>query len=358
MTATERVARNEQQDVPAIESGLTSSIGGLWPPEKASFNRIKGIYTPGIIDCSEHLEAVLTELAFQSRLAVNGGSADRVSFRVVFSCDLLRKIAPSITSLVEALVPLSGTQPEFEDAVLVYLGINGRNRQPVKEELERYLKTIRSIPRNANLPESSLERVRAAGYELRMLPLLDRVSPSEKETIIAQMSELYDRFGWSRTEVEEILYKSNSIIAVARKGGQIISAGIAEMATVPLGNNSLRFIEITEAATADGHGGQGLYTAVSTSLLLEIAVRSKAGKILDGQVDLVYGECNGNAPGVLKTSAYQGRTFAVDLGDTYGFPESGFLPQHVPISGAERQTPYNDLFPTFLTRKELYRIYA
>src|SRR5687768_11696916 len=98
-----RAERDFNQDVPAVEVGLTSSIGALWPPDKASFNRIKGIYTPGVIDCSEHLETVLRELAHQSHQTSNGDVPDRVSFRVVFTRDMLQKIGPNIASLVEAL---------------------------------------------------------------------------------------------------------------------------------------------------------------------------------------------------------------------------------------------------------------
>lgn len=355
------MAQNERQlfqDVPAVESGLTSSIGALWPPDRASFNRIKGIYTPAIVDCSEHLERLLVEFARESSRVETGDIIDRVSFRVVFSCDMLRSVGPNIAQCVEAIIPLSGTQPAFEETILVYLGKNGLKRQSKSEEVKRYSETVRHIKRDAPIPRTILERAGLTGYQLQMLPELICLKAPARENIILQMSALYERFGWTRREVEEILFKPNSIIGVAIKDGQIVSAGIAEMASVPIGKHVLRFVEITEAATADGHTGQGLYTAVSTSLLLEIARRSKNRNILDGEVDLVYGECNGNAPGVLKTSAHQGRTFSYDMGARFGFPGSGILPQHVPISGAPRETPYNDLFPTFLNRETIYANYT
>ena len=62
--------------------------------------------------------------------------------------------------------------------------------------------------------------------------------------------------------------------------------------------------------------------------------------------------------GVLKVVKFQGRTFAAEVGGQYGFPNSGMLPQQVPISGAERNTEYNDLLPAFLTRLQLYALYG
>ena len=116
-------------------------------------------------------------------------------------------------------------------------------------------------------------------------------------------------------------------------------------------------VEITEAATRDDHARNGLYTAVSSTLLLEIAGRSRQGSLLNGEIDVIFGECNGNALGVLKTVKTQGRTLAVEVSESLGFPGTGMLEQHVPISGAPSDTPYNDLFPAYLTRERLYELY-
>ena len=43
------------QDTPEHQAGMTSSIGGLWPPEKASFNRIKAIDTRGVVTSPQQI---------------------------------------------------------------------------------------------------------------------------------------------------------------------------------------------------------------------------------------------------------------------------------------------------------------
>src|SRR5690606_36815857 len=122
----------------------------------------------------------------------------------------------------------------------------------------------------------------------------------EYENQVDQMTALYERFGWNRDEVVELLQNPDNIISVAKHEGRIVSAGIAEIASIPIGNESLRIAEITEAATLEEFGGNGFYTGVSAKLLEELARRSKENSIYNGPIDLVFGECNGLSLGVLK----------------------------------------------------------
>lgn len=336
----------EEQDVPAIEPGLTSSVGALWPPEKASFGRIKGFYTLGIVNDYESMTRV-TEAIAQAQNRFNREGITRVSLRAVVSRAFLKEAkitSPRIGDLAEAQINLDGTQPAFEGSSLVYFGLNHSSRQSI--EKNRMLSNFgEALSYSAQEPSEQLSRVISQSYELSILP------KEIDELVINQVSDLYERFGWSRKEVEEILSQQNNIIAVASKSGEIVSAGIAEMAKVPIGDHELRIVEITEAATKDEHARRGLYTAVSTSLLLELAKMSKEKRVLGGEIDLVYGECNGNAPGVLKTARVQGRRFAREDGP------NGMLSQHVPIVGSEKMTSENDLFPAFLTRERLMKGY-
>lgn len=335
----------EEQDVPTPEAGLTSSVGALWPPEIASFNRIKGIYTPGVIQDEAGIQAILKAIA-KGKEAFRRGGITRISLRAIIDADFLRRRAsndPWIDSLVEAQIPLRGTQPVFQDSSLVYFGVNHRSRQPIPGEIRRYLSDLTDTLRyDQGPPEQSLSRVREGGYSIGIL------SGPPSDEVIDQVSLLYERFGWSRQEVIEILNKEDSVIAAASIDGQIVSAGIVEMAEIPIGEDKLRVAEITEAATNGEHAEKGLYTAVSTLLLIELADRSRRGEIFGGEIDLVYGECNGNAPGVLRTARKQGRLFAYEESGT------GILFQHAPIAGLPKLTMYNDLFPTYLTRDALY----
>ena len=77
---------------------------------------------------------------------------------------------------------------------------------------------------------------------------------------------------------------------------------------------------------------------------------------MGGELDIVFGECNANAPGVIKTAHLQGRAFALETSNSFRYNGKGVLHQHVPINGLPRKTAYNDLFPAFLTQKELYRV--
>lgn len=335
----------EEQDVPAVEPGLTSSVGALWPPAEASFDRIKGIYTSGIIDNPDSLGNLMREMDSAEGL-FRRGDITRVSLRAVVDNGFIQeaKRVPRIAGLIEAQFSLNGTQPVFEGSSLVYFGSNHLSRQPleIKKIVENVEDAFYTLPQN---PGQLISRAQAQGYELSTLPKdLD-------SAVIDQVSALYERFGWTREEVEEILRQPNNIIAVASLDGEIVSAGIAEMAIIPIGDEELRIVEITEAATKEEHSRRGLYTAVSTSLLLELARMSNEGQVLGGELDIVYGECNGNAPGVLKTARMQGRKFAFEDGP------DGILFQHVPIAGLPKKTRYNDLFPAYISRQDLYRRY-
>ncbi|MEO1084495.1 MAG: hypothetical protein AAFY88_09650, partial [Acidobacteriota bacterium] len=117
----------------------------------------------------------------------------------------------------------------------------------------------------------------------------------------------------------------------------------------------LRMAEFTEAATLARHQGQGLYSAVAATLMLELARRSRSKAVLGGELDLGFGECSGHDLGVLIAARRLGRQFARTASRDRGWPFKGFLPQHVPIAGAPRSTRFNDLFPTYFSRRALYQ---
>lgn len=347
------------QDVPTHEADFTSSVGALWPPERASFGRIKGIYTGGIITGEGMLGVVIDQLQTQvsSHLENPTSEITRISLRAVLDEGVLRVVTPQLANVIEAVIPLQGTQKVFESAVLVYFGVNDTLRQSLPEELDIYKKNVMETLTLETRPYSELiDRVQKKEYQVGVISLPSDYQ--EKEKIVLQVAKLYERFGWSTEEVEQILTNPNNIAAAAVYGDEIVSAGIAEMAIVPIGQHFLRFAEITEAATADEHARNGLYTAVSATLLRELSNKSSRKTIFGGEIDFAFGECNGNAPGVLRTARIQGRTFAYEMGENFGFAGSGILHQHVPISGATRKTPYNDLFPAFIIRNKLYTLYG
>ena len=345
-----------QDKIIGIEENLdnmTSSIGALWPPVVASFDRLKGIYTKKINNLSE-MYLFMKKLDELDREYLNG-KVTRTSIRAIVNKSTIKEASHqfnnSYKNKVEAIIPLEGTQSFFEDDAIIYFGSNHKSRMPLQEEIEKYRSDLEQVlesePRK---PSDSLQRAKKQRYTISILSEFN-------ERMLDQIAELYSRFGWSKEEVREIVTNPNNIMSVAYKNNEIVSAGIAEMAKIPINGEQLRMVEITEAATRIKHARKGLYNAVSTNLFIELTKRSKENNVLGGEVDLVFGECNGNAFGALKTARIQGRTFSVEKAEEFGFENSGMLYQHVPINGALRKTTCNDFFPAFINRRELYKKY-
>ncbi len=353
------IAEETNQDIPQQQVPLTSSIGGLWPPLEASFKRIKGFYTPKLITNAEELETFVNELyRLKENYLREEKDITRISLRAIIADSIPIPIKKSLLEdSLEVAFNLKGTQPAFDNSWLVYIGSNDTTREPNPNEINQYIRNVEEARDFAKRePQEIFRRLEEKGYKIRTLNLPEK--EEEREIVIDQMSGLYSRFGWNRSDVINILNNQNNIIGIASYKDEIISAGIAEIATIPIGEDKqLRMAEITEAATLEDHARNGLYTAVSTMLLRDLSIRSEKGKIMGGEIDMVFGECNGNATGVLRTAAIQGRTFGTETTSEFGFDKRGFLPQHVPISGASRTTQYNDLFPTYLTREKLYKMF-
>lgn len=350
----------DYQDNPQ-HTNETSSVGALWPPEDAYAERVKGFYTGGILTQPEDLAMLVSELVTQAENSKrpDGKDRTRISLRAVVDGELLRTHKDLIRPFTEAIIGLDGTQPALKDTAIGCFGLNHDSRLPNKAEYQHSRETLEGLNTERKRPAEVIQRAVDAGYELAILPNLTSLEDREvAERLVDQMEALYSRFGWDRKAVTEILSNEANIICVAVKDEEIVSAGIAELAAIPIGENTLRMCEITEAATKDGHGKNGIYNAVSTRLLMEVTERSVQGNILGGELDLAYGECNAAAPGVLRVARSQGRVFAVDTGVSFGIPESGVLYQHVEIKGGNPiTTPYNDLYPASLTRQFLYNEY-
>ena len=344
---------NENQDVPDHNGSTTSSIGAGRPPREASFYRMKGFYTPSIIDSSHKFREFMREFK-EVCYNLSENKLSRVSLRGIISKRLLIEVLPKIRDFLEAIIDLDGAE-DFSENLLFYMGYNTPNRMPKESEIEHYRRNV--LEARLAKPKSCLaiiDRALKQEYSLEIISY-SNMRQNQRECVLNQMTGLYLRFGWKTKDVEEILSSKNNIIAVAQKEKEIVSAGIAEIARMDIGGEAFRIAEITEAATLEEHACKGLYSAVSTFLISEIYMRSSRKEFLAGRADLVYGECNGNALGVLKTSSLQGRYFSSETTSNYGLDGRGILPQHVPISGAPRSTPFNDLFPTYLTTKNLNR---
>lgn len=341
-----------------------SSIGPQWPPRPTSHGRVKGIDNRGAIEDAARLDSFLDELETTWSDLVDPGDpdergrrpssrpCDRLSVRALVADSLLatERLAP----WVEALLPLDGAGRRLADLSLVYLGRNAAGRATDARDVKRSLDHLRiARERESRSAASVIARAREGGYALHVLSRDERLHDAK---ILAGVARLYERFGWNAEEVRSILAARDSLIAIAReRGGAIVSAGIAEMSHVSFGDGrDLRIAEFTEAATLDSHRGQGLYSGLCATLMGELAELSKRRELLGGALDLAFGECSGQDLGILIAAKCLGRTFSRHVIRERGLPFEGFLPQHVPIAGAERATRYNDLFPTFISRADLY----
>ena len=325
------------------EVSANSSVGALWPPAEASDRRIKGIYTPGVISDEESLNAFMGE--FIGRFDVLNSpdaEATRLSFRAVVNMGLLQKEASHLKPYIESILPLDG---QFAGNALVYFGQNSTSRVSSLLDLERQRINIQEALHVPTDLSAALSKATSNGVQFRMLTTEQR---RDSDTV-GQVAELYARFNKSLSDVAEMLNNEGNLITVACIEGRIVSAVIGERAIIPVGSQTLQMVEVTEAATHKDFQRRGLYTGVSTMLLDYLAGNE--------DVDLVYGEINGLAPGALKAAKLQGRILACEVGGELGYPESGTLFQHVPIANGSRQTPYNDLWPAFITGQQLRRLY-
>lgn len=349
---------SKEFNIPIETSAVTdtSSIGPQWPPRESSFDRIKGIDNREIIRDTSRFREVLGEVKrLRSSVILNKESQiDRISVRVFVQNDIWLHSSDLMEDLGDVVIPLWNTNPGFNDVSILYLGANAPSRRSNTQELQRSVCYVRdAMSREALSYREIVDRVQSQGYRLAILRHKVRISD---EDVINQMHGLYERFGWNREEVIEILAKETNIIAAVFDEEKIVSAGIAETSKIDFGGGkTFRMAEITEAATNGEYQGKGLYSGVAAHLMHELALQSVNENIYGGSIDLVFGECNGNEPAVLKAVRSLGRTFAMEISDSLHVPFRGYLPQHVPIAGAPRSTKYNDLFPTYISRRDIAR---
>ncbi|MEM9555773.1 MAG: hypothetical protein AAGC60_16080 [Acidobacteriota bacterium] len=301
-----------------------------------------------MVRTAERLEDLLRSLEVL-RGHLRPGGPDRISLRAVVDDDLLLEHATTIETWVEAALPLSGV---LTGCSLVYLGANHASRACNPADVERCRRNVeRAAAESVRSASAVAERALTHGYRLEVLDAEQRLGDPR---LVAGIARLYRRFGWSDSDTRRLLGSPDTLLGVAWRGDEVTCAGLAEQVLLRFGDGEeLRLAEFTEAATHDAHRRRGLYSAVCGALMAELVDRSRRNAVLGGGIDLAFGECSGLDGGVLVAATRLGRRFAcrarIDL------PFAGVLRQHVPIDGTPRATPYNDLYPTFITADALER---
>ena len=340
----------EKQTIVESNQAETSSIGPTYPPQESSFGRIKGFEVRFVVDSDEKLKEIETMLESLVKNKMNS-EITRVSYRFLCSRKVLRKSKKFLSKWGESVFSLGGSE-DFDGLYVVYAGQNSKQRRSDNSDMKKSSNNIESALRRPRKKfKEIIKRVEDQGYSIESVSHTTRKIDSNFRS---QMVSLYSRFGWSPEEVLDILENETNIIVVAKKNGQVVSAGLAERASVNVNidgkTKELRIAELTEAATVSEHQGKGLYTAVAATLL------SSLDKLkLDEKVHVAFGECNSLAAGVLKAARDLNRTFAYEDSNKMRLPVKGMLTQHVPIDGPERNTMYNDLYPSYITRKNIKR---
>lgn len=359
------------------QPGETSSLGLFWPPKETDFHRVKAFYPRAVL--SEETFAPLntrymqrtqsrrftTEGMEETGKPEDGVNVSRVTFRAVVSDEFLRTHNELLRKDVEGIIPLEGMGEgsPFAGTSLVYFGRNHVNRKSDENTTLSCVENLRTaLAEPERTPDEMIQKAVKNGYELTIVR--KDCEYTVNDTTAQQLFQLYEPFGWSREQVVELLNAPNRMLSVATKEGSIVSAGIAEIASQNIHFSSdvsanLRMIELTDAATLIAHEGKGLYSAVSTVLLQELAIQAQN----TNDELIVFGESNASALGVLKTASHQGRTFASEVGGSFGYQESGMLHQHVPILDRgekiqEARDRYNNFYPTFINKSKLIQKYG
>lgn len=344
-----------------------SSIGPKWPPARVSAERIKGFYTPGKID---NLEGFRSDFfyAFTDYLQspLFGAQSDqgysRISMRAVVSNNLVFNLPAKYREFVEAIIPLSGGNNIFENYSIVYFGANHPSRQSDNHKLQQNWENHNAaIIRQTKNPQEIIQKPINYGYQFEIVEPND--NPPGK-TLTHDIFRLISRFNYDLNDTIRILTNPNFTLGVTRKDGKIVSVGLAETNQFEVEGNLLTLVELTEASTDLNHLRKGLYAGVATALLYHLADKSERRDFNGHEIDLIYGESNGSAPGVLNTARYQGRTFSTEICRDFNYQGKGILPLHVPIldpdeKSAEKEIKRNNnLFPTFISRDKLHELYS
>lgn len=277
------------------------SIGTTWPPEYDEDNdRIKGFYTD-TIDSSQDIDDPIELLEQQQ----DDYGAERISCRFLIQ-DAMIDDLETASLQQEAAISLDDS---LEDYSLVYLGtVEGDRDRPglLQEEHER----IRGPAFEAD-PYRSQQEV---PYDIQLLDEPDGAT-------IDALQDLYqDRYtaypiDFTEENVRD-LFEGENLVAAAYEDDCLVGAYVAEVASIPLQETApedqIRLAELTEAATARNHEGEGIGTALGQLLLSELAVTD---------IDVVYGEARADIVGVNVSAARMGRSYA------------GTLPNHCKIGG-------------------------
>jgi hypothetical protein len=318
----------------------TSSIGACWPAQVSSNNRIRGFY-PAVIEENQDLDTLLTN--FEEALqTAKPYEIDRVSFRFCGTASIIDRILKEKVN-VEAVLPLHDTRSTGDELHVVYIAQNLGDRvmEPLKlAEHRTLLDKVLLKPTSTTSPEKHIESL---GGAIRFIHNSSR--DDKLMALVPKFHSLYDKFGFSESDVIEILTsETNTVAYIEDDQGSIISTALAEKAEVKIegiDGDVLKIVEITEAVTDPDHTGRGYYRALSKCLVNQLVQLRFDGM---DHIHAIYGESNLSSPGVIFAAQQNGRIFSANEAARFGaeHPSFGILEQNYYVNDGNETRRYND----------------
>ncbi len=230
--------------------------------------------------------------------------------------------------MCEAFIPISG---DSRVGGLAYFGGNRSLRRTAGRDVAQQWEMCARV--------SDAVRFRTTARAPSGHMQLESMDVGASDADVSQLVELYGVcyrsymtvFTW-RT-VRSMLAENIVGIVRDKRSGQIVSVGMAEVATISVGPDDWHVVELTEMATHPEFGGQGLSQRIRHQLVREVRERF-------GQRVVILSESRANWPAVVKANLILGMRVA------------GLLDQAAVISSNMEVRPqdgkYGSLFVLYL----------
>lgn len=316
----------------------TSSIGACWPPAPASYERIRGFYTEGVVDSHAAVQD-FTEAFEETAASTLGDEYTRLSIRGLSTLAHVADIAQQGIE-IEAAIPL---QTDGEEPVLMfYAARNEADRAVTHEQTALHADLLRQVTSQGRQPR------RQGNFDVTPSLVTVQTTEDQRRSITPQMAELYARFGYTAEDTEAILTNPENTIAILQLGSRVVSTAMAEKGSIDVtGFGPLHLMEITEAITDPAYRGNGLYQRVSKLLTQHVLEQHQSGELA---LHALYGESNMAMPGVLIAAHQNGRRFSHADRHALGIGDAGFgiLRQNFSVDDGQELRPYNDFAVTYI----------
>jgi hypothetical protein len=309
----------------------TSSVGAAWPPEIASNNRMRGFYD-SVVKTSADIETFASHFNRYQAEVADHPEIDRLSIRAVVSVGAIATIDCFGINL-EGAMPIRGN----DELMIVYTAWNDTSRRASEEKLSKHRDFLSITAEKDRDMTDRTAHLLAQGF---MPKVIDQFTPrDQKQSMTGRFADLYSAFGYTESEVKELLLNPVNMIAYIEDDQGVVSTAMAERAVIAIkGHGDIKMAEITEAFTLPSHRERGLYQSISGYLINRLVKENS------GPLDVIYGESNLAMPGVVIAAHKNGRCFSYLDREELGVsrPNFGILQQNFHVQDGEESRRFND----------------